>query len=184
MTDQLETERVVLRAWAEEDAEELYRYAQDPDVGPIAGWPPHTSVENSRQIIRDVLSVPETYAVVLKETGKPVGGVGLLFGEHGTKPLGPAEAEVGYWIGKPYWGRGLIPEAVRELIRHGFEGLGLERLWCAFNAENRKSQRAQEKCGFSFHHTEDVPCELMGDVRTTHFTCLSKEQWERDFWSL
>ena len=56
----LETERLILRSWDEGDAEELYRYAQDPDIGPIAGWPPHTSVEDSRGIICDVLSAPET----------------------------------------------------------------------------------------------------------------------------
>ena len=71
----LETERTLLRPWEEADAEECYKYAKDPRVGPIAGWPVHTSVENSRQIIRDVLAVPETYAIVLKETGLPVGSI-------------------------------------------------------------------------------------------------------------
>ena len=49
----LETERLILRPWDESDAEDLYRYASDPAVGPIAGWPVHTSVENSREIIHD-----------------------------------------------------------------------------------------------------------------------------------
>ena len=65
------------RLWEEADAEECNKYARDPQVGPVAGWPPHTSVENTRQIIRDVLMVPETYAIVLKETGLPVGSIGL-----------------------------------------------------------------------------------------------------------
>lgn len=65
---QLETRRLILRPWEERDAEELYRYAQDDRIGPIAGWPPHTSVENSLEIIRTVLSEPETYAVILKDT--------------------------------------------------------------------------------------------------------------------
>ena len=68
----LETARLILRPWQETDAPELYRYAKDPAVGPIAGWPPHTSVEYSRSIISTVLAAPETYAVVLKETGLPV----------------------------------------------------------------------------------------------------------------
>lgn len=80
----LETGRLILRRWEEADAEELYQYAKDPAVGPIAGWPPHTSVENSREIIRDVLTAPETYAVVLKETGKPVGSIGIMFGKMET----------------------------------------------------------------------------------------------------
>jgi RimJ/RimL family protein N-acetyltransferase len=48
----LETERLILRPWCEDDANELYKYASDPEVGPPAGWLPHTSVENSREIIR------------------------------------------------------------------------------------------------------------------------------------
>ena len=73
----LETNRLILRPWCESDADDLYTYASDPEVGPPAGWPPHTSVENSREIIRTVLSAPETYAVCLKENGKPIGSIGF-----------------------------------------------------------------------------------------------------------
>ena len=66
----IETERLILRPWNETDAESLYEYAKDDRVGPIAGWPPHTSVENSREVIKTVLSAPETYAVCLKENNK------------------------------------------------------------------------------------------------------------------
>ena len=62
-----ETTRLLLRPWCESDAESCYRYARDPFVGPAAGWPAHTSVENSREIIRTVLSEPDTFAVILKE---------------------------------------------------------------------------------------------------------------------
>lgn len=72
----LETNRLILRPWEESDAENLFQYASHPDVGPIAGWAVHTSVENSREIIRSVLSAPETYAVVLKESRQPVGSIG------------------------------------------------------------------------------------------------------------
>ena len=65
----LQTKRLILRPWSENDAEELYKYASDPEVGSPAGWPPHTSVENSREIIRTVLSAPEIYAVCLVGNG-------------------------------------------------------------------------------------------------------------------
>lgn len=178
LTLRFETERLIIRPWEEGDAEELYRHAKDPDVGPIAGWPPHTSVENSREIIREVFSAPETYAVVLKETGKPVGSVGLLFGENGTEPLAEGEAELGYWIGKQYWGNGLIPEASNEIIRHAFEDLGLRRLWCVCDDSNAKSKRVMEKCGFGFDHiTKGLTCELTGKIADEYFTTLSNEQW-------
>ena len=125
----LETERLILRPWEEKDANDLFQYASNPEVGPIAGWPVHTSVENSREIIKSYLSAPETYAIVLKETMQPVGSIGLMIGSASDKGIPDTEAEIGYWIGVPYWGQGLIPEAVREMMRHGFDDLNLEKLW-------------------------------------------------------
>ena len=175
----LETERLVLRPWSVEDAEDLYRYASHPDVGPIAGWPVHTSVENSREIIRDVLSAPETYAVVLKESGRPVGSIGLMLGEASNIGIPATEAEIGYWIGIPFWGQGLIPEATREIMRHGFADLGLAKLWCGYFDGNEKSRRVQEKCGFRYHHTaEGVSCQIDSLLRTEHVTCITREEWE------
>lgn len=174
----LETERLILRPWEAADAESLFKYAKDPKVGPIAGWPVHTSIENSREIIRSVLAVPETYAVVLKETGEPVGSVGLLIGEKSNIQISEEEGEIGYWIGVPYWGQGLIPEAVRVLMRHGFETLHLKKLWCGYFEGNVKSRRVQEKCGFRYHHTEkDKPWPLINDVRTENIACITREQW-------
>ena len=75
----LETKHLLLRPWEESDAESCYRYASDPLVGPAAGWPAHTSVENSREIIRTVLSEPDTFAVILKERpDEPVGSIGVF----------------------------------------------------------------------------------------------------------
>ena len=182
----LETERMILRPWEESDAQDLYRYASNPEVGPIAGWPVHTSVENSREIIRDVLSAPETYAVVLKETAGPgaetghaVGSIGLMIGKASNFGLPDTEGEIGYWIGAPFWGRGLIPEAVREMLRYGFEDLKLSKIWCAYFDGNEKSKRAQEKCGFIYDHTNtDVYWELMDDIRTEHISSLTRERWK------
>lgn len=176
----LETERLILRPWQESDAEDLYRYASDPQVGPIAGWPVHTSAENSLEIIKGVLSKSETYAVVLKSEGHAVGSIGLMIGEASNIKLPNDEGEIGYWIGVPYWGQSLIPEAVNELLRYGFENLVLNKIWCCYFESNTKSKRVQEKCGFTYHHTnENIPCTLMNDIRTAHITCLTKEKWQQ-----
>ena len=176
----LYTERLILRPWEDSDAESLYEYARDDRVGPIAGWPVHTSVENSREIIRTVLSVPETYAVCLKEDNKAIGSVGLKIGKKSILDLPDTEGEIGYWIGTPFWGQGLIPEAVREIIRHAFEDLGFETLWCGYFDGNEKSRNAQEKCGFTYHHTDkDVYLALTSDIRTAHVTRLTREEWKK-----
>ena len=172
----LETERLILRHWEESDAEECYKYAKDPRVGPGAGWPAHGSVDESRQIIREVLSGDEIYAIVLKETGLPVGSIGLHFNSDLAHKDG--EAELGYWIGVPYWGKGLVPEAGREMLRHGFSDLGLERIWCGYYDSNDKSRRVQEKLGFKYQWTtEDAPVPQMGETRKGHVNCMTKEDW-------
>ena len=173
----LQTKRLILRPWSENDAEELYKYASDPEVGPPAGWPPHTSAQNSREIIRTVLSAPETYAVCLKENGKPIGSVGLHRNDLAEKD---DEYELGYWIGKPFWGQGLIPEASRELLRYAFEDLGMSRIWCGYYDGNEKSRRVQEKLGFVFHHTtEGLEVKLLNEIRTGHSNLMTKERWQK-----
>lgn len=72
----------------------------------------------------------------------------------------------------------MIPEAVRELVRHGFEDLKLDKIWCGHFDGNEKSKRVQEKCGFSWHHTrKGICCELMGDIRTEQIACLTRGDW-------
>lgn len=172
-----ETDRLILRPWREDDAVELYKYASDAEVGSPAGWLPHTSVENSREIIRTVLSAPETYAVCLKEDGKPIGSVGF---HRNDLAEDDDEYELGYWIGKPFWGQGLIPEASRELLRYAFEELGMQRIWCGYYEGNTKSRRVMEKLGFVYHHTtEGLEIKLLDEVRTGHALLLTKEDWEK-----
>ena len=173
----LETKRLILRPWCEDDAEDLYKYASDPEVGPPAGWPPHTSVENSREIIRNVLSAPETYAVCLKEDGKAIGSVGL---KRDDLAEDADEYELGYWIGKPFWGQGLIPEAARKVLRYAFEELGMNRIWCGYYDGNLKSRRVQDKLGFVYHHTtEGIEVSLLGEIRTGHAMLMTKETWDK-----
>ncbi len=172
----LQTERLILRPWCDTDAESLYEYAKDDRIGLAAGFPPHTSVENSREVIKNVLSEPETFAVCLKEDNKPIGSIGLMIGKQSNLDIPDDEGEIGYWIGVPFWGQGLIPEAVREMIRYGFDELCLARLWCGYFDGNEKSKRVQEKCGFVYHHTNrDVHWKLTGEILTEHVTCLKKQ---------
>lgn len=137
----------------------------------------HTSVENSREIIREVLSADGTYAVVLKSTGKPVGCAGLTVSEACNMPVPEDEGEIGCWLGTPYWGQGIIPEAVKELIRYGFEELGLKRIWYAYFDGNEKSKRVAEKCGFRYHHTNrDLEWKLLNKTVTEHVYVLEKNR--------
>lgn len=142
-------------------------------IGTKAGWPPHTSVENSLTIIRSVFSAPEIYAVVLKETQEPIGSIGLLLKEANENQ----EAEIGYWIGKPYWGQGLIPEAVRCILQRGFTELNLITIWGGYYEGNNQSCKVMKKCGFIYHHTEYDKISPLGDIRTVPANPLNYWHW-------
>ena len=175
----LETERLVLRPWSVDDAEECYRYACDPQVGPAAGWPPHRSVEESRLVIEKFLSNPTDYAIIWKETNLPIGAISLKF--NSDLASGDDECELGYWLGAPYWGRGIMPEAGREMLRHAFEDLKMTRVWCGYYEGNEKSRRVQEKLGFRFQwRSEDVEVPQVRERRVGYVNCLTREQWIAD----
>ncbi len=173
----LTTERLILRQWNESDAEDLYAYAKDPAVGPPAGWKPHESVEESRLIIKQFLSGEEAYAVCLKEDGKPIGAIELILNK--LRAEKPDECELGYWLAKPFWGQGIIPEASKELIRRGFEELGMNKIWCAYYDGNEKSKRVQEKLGFKYQYTnKNTPVPAFNEFRTEHVSLITIEDYK------
>ena len=186
----METERLIIRPWRVGDADDaraLFKYASNPKLGPAAGWPAHRSVKESARIIRDVLSAPETYAVALKATGEPVGSVGL---QPLSDIIDPSDdeacdsLELGYWIGEPFWGQGLIPEAGREILRHGFEDLNLTAIWGTHSADNDKSSRVMDKLGLRRVRTRaHVHMNLLGDVyRDEAIRRLTRAEWETIAW--
>ena len=117
----METDRIILRPWREEDAGTLFKWASDPELGPLAGWPPHKSVDESREIIRSIFSAEGMWAVVLKETGEPIGCAGYLPSSSSNLQIADDEGEVGYWIASN-------PASGRVMQKCGFTDTGREVL--------------------------------------------------------
>lgn len=176
----LETERLILRAWHESDAEALFKYASDPEVGPRAGWPPHQSVEESREIIKKVFSMESMWAVVLKETGEVIGCVGYLPALNANLPIEKGECEVGYWIARPYWGKGICTEAMRAVIELCFSKKGFSALWGDYFPDNPASGKVMEKCGFTDTGKETLCPKLdVGSDKPVKVMRLTREEWEK-----
>ena len=145
-------------------------------VGPVAGWNIHKSVEDSLDIIRNVLKDKYTFAICLKEDLKAIGSVGLMFKDKSNIDIQENEVEIGYWIGREFWGRGLVPEACEKLIKFAFDKLNVSKIWCGYFDGNTKSKKVQEKLGFKYQYTlENVYWPLTDDIRTEHVSCLCKE---------
>lgn len=173
----LKSERLILRPFRISDAKALFYYACDPAVGPPAGWAPHVSVDESREIIRTRLTAPHTFAVCLVGTDEPIGCIGL---HREDLAEDDDELELGYWLGRPFWGRGLITEAGREVLRYAFLSLGMRRVWCGHYEGNTRSRRVMEKLGFLYHHTtEGIELPRLGETRRGHAFLLTRNDWEK-----
>ena len=145
----LKTQNLTLRPWQEKDAEYLYHFAKNPNIGPITGWPPHQSVEESLNIIKTVFAKKETYAIVREDV--PIGCVGLLFHPDTNHWWGEGAVELGYWIAEEYWGNGYAVEASKRLIEHAFDDLDIQEIYASYRIENNQSKRVLEKLGFEYY---------------------------------
>jgi len=145
----IDTERLILRVWREDDAGALFRYASDARVSELALWPRHTSVKMSSEVIRQFF-IPnkDSFAIVWKPTGEVIGCIGLVPSGDEHHHVLDNEREVGYWIGYPHWGKGLATEALKALLTYCKINLGLHSLLLTTDVRNKASQRVAEKCGF------------------------------------
>ena len=147
----LETDRLVLRPFEMSDLNDFYEYASVEGVGEMAGWRHHESRQKSLEILELFISEDKTFAICLKENGKVIGSLGVeRYGmeEALTEFDGYTGREIGYVLGKDYWGRGIMPEAVKAVIGYLFEVCDLDFLTCGYYDFNSRSKRVQEKCGF------------------------------------
>lgn len=147
----IETDRLILRAWHESDLEDFYEYAKVDGVGQMAGWLPHKDVEESRMILGFFMEGKKTFALELKENGKVIGSIGLETREADLGiPQNLMGREIGYVLNRDYWGRGLMPEAVKATIAYCFGELHFDWLTCGHFVWNDQSRRVVEKCGFQY----------------------------------
>ena len=147
----LETERLLLRPWLESDLNDLFEYASVPGVGEMAGWAHHESIEVSKGRLIRFIEGKKTFAIVLKENNKVIGSLGVE--EYGLEDklsefFDYRGRSIGYVLSKDYWGRGLMPEAVRAVVEYLFHALDYDFLLSGHFDKNDRSRRVQEKCGF------------------------------------
>lgn len=190
----LQTGRLVLRPLRSDDIDDVFAYCSDPDVGSDAGWPPHRTREDSRVFVEEIGAAPHVFGIFEKRrpadaagqnpapaagqdaaaaasaahtlaTGPCIGSVGLI--------PDPQRRNVdclmlGYALAKPAWGKGYMTEAAREVLRYGFEELGLGLVSCTHYTFNARSGRVIGKCGFrpegTLRAAEATPDGLLQDM--------------------
>lgn len=157
----IETERLLLRHPKLEDAKDIFEYAQDKDTGPMAGWPPHKTIEDTKLILNNWLDPnckEEVFVIVYKPANKVVGTMGVVCLNEKIKDYrniyiknlidqGLSVYEIGNVISKEYWGTGLSTECLKNMIGHIFETTNADMVITCHYAENLGSKRVQEKNG-------------------------------------
>ena len=147
-TQRLETHRLILRRYRIEDAEDMFsNWASDPEVTRFLTLPTHTSADVTRYVLNDWISKYEdggffNWAIEWKETGSVIGNIAVTVLHEETEA-----AELGYCMSRAFWGRGIMPEALRAVMDYLFDTVGLNRIEASHDVNNPKSGRAMEKAG-------------------------------------
>jgi putative acetyltransferase len=171
----LETGRLVLRNLHEVDAEDMFEYARNPRIGPPAGWKPHESIDESREILSMLQKSGEVWAIVDKASSKMIGTYGL----HADKlRANPKARMIGYVLSEFFWGKGLIVEATRRVLRYAFVEEGMEIISVIHFPHNLQSRRVVEKCGFHYEGILRRTSQIFnGTICDEVCYSLTREEW-------
>lgn len=167
----METERLILRNWTYDDAPDLFEYAHDSNVGPMAGWKPHESLEESLLAIKMFIEARQ-FAIVLKQINKVIGSIGWIKNND-------ASYDLGYALSKDYWGRGLIPEAAKVVMKYIFETLKTDVITIGHFDFNLQSKRVVEKLGFKYAGENDYVRKYDGKTLKRINYRITKEEFFR-----
>jgi ribosomal-protein-alanine N-acetyltransferase len=176
---QITTDRIVLRRVRASDEDAIYAYAADADVSRYTSWAPHTSPDETRQFVRRVLDAylekrVANWGIELRSERKLIGMGGFAWWD-----LANSAAEIGYVIGKPYWGQGLMTEAVKAMIEFGFKRMALNRIVIRMDPRNTGSWRVAEKCGCRFEGISRQAIYAKGSFHDLMVWAILRDEWAR-----
>lgn len=172
----LKTERFTLRPWKETDLDDFFEYAKVEGVGQMAGWLPHKSKENSKFVLDMFIREKKVFAIEYE--GKVIGSLGVeKYNEERLPEFADKQGrELGFVLSKDYWGKGLMPEASKAVIKWLFEEEKLDFISCGHFVWNKQSARVQEKLGFKFH-SNGVYETMYGKLEDECLNILTKEDY-------
>lgn len=147
----IETKRLLLRPFQENDAEAFFACCQNPNLGNNAGWAPHKTLNESREILHGAFIGQEgIWAVTLKDTQQLIASIGIV---PDPKRENPQVRMLGYWLDEPYWGKGYMSEAVQAVLNYGFNELQLSLITANCYPHNKRSQQVLKRNGFIYEGT-------------------------------
>ncbi len=172
----IKTDRLVLRAFNDNDLEHLYSYAKTPGLGEMAGWPHHRSIEDSKEVLERFKKNKDVLAI--EKDGKVIGSLGLhpVDSEFYKEFEDKKGKEIGFVLSEDFHRQKIMTEAVKALMKYAFEDLGLDYISAGYFRGNFKSRWFQQKLGFSYYGSHVVKV-AMGNFEPTHQTIFTKEDY-------
>ncbi|HEY1720446.1 MAG TPA: 8-oxo-dGTP diphosphatase MutT [Magnetospirillaceae bacterium] len=171
----IDTARLILRAPRADDVPRMMELLADPDVVRHTARVPHpyTKADGERFIAacaeERAAGAGVTLAIEERVSGQMIGCIGA--------PFAPGNAEMGYWLGRPYWSQGYATEAARRLLRFLFEVCSRGLVWACPEPSNPASRRVLEKCGLAFERREHMLFPARGDERDVDVLSIDREHW-------
>ncbi len=177
--EKLETSRLLLRHIVTEDAADIYAYCREPNVGPAAGWQPHTSIDETRIIMNDIFIGQEyVFGIILKESQQMIGTIGFLPDPHRQNR---DVLMLGYSLSEKYWNKGLMTEAAKAVISLIFKKLPITIISCTCYTTNIRSNKVIEKCGFVYEGClRQGEKRFDGELMDVNLFSMTRTEWENN----
>ena len=179
----LETTRLVLRPFCYEDTEDMFKnWASDPEVTKFLTWPAHTDVEVTRYVLDSWIKMYTdlsfyNWGIELKDTNEVIGNISAVKIDERTQT-----ADMGYCIGRKWWGQEIMPEALKAVITYFFDEVGFNRVAASHDSDNPKSGRVMEKAGMKFEGVLRASgINMSGICNVVWYSILKEEYYEKYF---
>lgn len=175
----LETGRIILRPMRMDDADDIFAYASDPEVAKHVVWDTHASIEDSKSFLGSVLEqynngMVSSWGIEERASGKLIGTCGFVYWN-----ITHARAEIGYALGRAYWGRGYMTEAAGQITAFGFESMKLNRLEARCEVANVGSAKVMQKIGMSYEGILRQQIFVKGHYQDLMMYSILRSEWER-----
>ncbi len=175
-TQTIQTERLILRRVRSEDAQAMHRnWASDPDVTKYLSWPTHENVETSQWVVDEWVKSyekPDFYQWGIEYDGELIGSISVV-------ELRGDTAEIGYCIGKAWWHKGIVSEALAGVMKFLFDRVGVLRIEAAHDINNPNSGGVMRKCGMEFVRTRCGQDKNNQGVCDVHIYGLDRSAWRK-----
>lgn len=172
--------KFILRPWKKDDLESLVENANNFNIAKnmTDGFPHPYTLEDGKKFIEFAMSKNPPLIMAIEIDGKAVGGIGL----HPQSDIQKKNGELGYWLAEPFWGKGIVTEAIKAMVEYGFKHFEIERIFARPFGTNLASQKALEKTGFkleahlenTLYKNEEYQDELIYALRKKDFSGYSE----------